>query len=144
MAVKTGKLEQELCFQLYVASKEVIRRYQPYLREHSLTYTSFIALRAIEDGMSVRELGAQLYLDSGTLSPLLKKLEGQQLLTRVRGTEDERVLVLHLTEQGKALQAQLPALSSQVFQDVSHDIPELSVEQLLDNLHQLNRAFKTV
>lgn len=75
MEDKKFNLNQELCFQLYVASKEIVRAYQPYLTELGLTYTSFIALRAMENGMSVRRLGEQLFLDSGTLSPLLKKRE---------------------------------------------------------------------
>lgn len=142
MSEKKFNLEQELCFQLYVASKEVIRLYQPYLAELSLTYTGFIAIRAMEDGMSVSHLGEQLFLDSGTLSPLLKKLENQGLITRSRFSEDERVLLIYLTEKGKSLQTKLPDISKKVFQEVSRRNPDVPFKELLQNLQLFNNVFK--
>lgn len=73
MNANDNPLQNELCFQLYVASKESIRMYKPFLDEVDLTYTGFITLMAIEDNLSVKQLGERLFLDSGTLSPLLKK-----------------------------------------------------------------------
>lgn len=142
MSEKKFSLEQELCFQLYVASKEVIRLYQPYLAELSLTYTGFIVIRAMEDGMSVSHLGEQLFLDSGTLSPLLKKLENKELITRSRFNKDERVLLIHLTEKGRNLQAKLPDISKKVFQEVSRRNPNIPFKDLLGNLQLFNGVFK--
>lgn len=99
------KLENQLCFPLYAASKEVVRRYRPFLEELGLTYTQYIAMMVLweQDGLSVKQLGEYLYLDSGTLTPLLKKMEAQGLLYRSRSNDDERSVLVRLTEQGEAL-----------------------------------------
>ena len=94
-------LNKELCFQLYIASKEIIKQYKPYLKKYDLTYTNFIALLTLEDGMTVNELGEELYLDSGTLSPLLKKLEQKGYLVQKRSRSDERIVKLFLSVDGK-------------------------------------------
>ncbi len=99
------KLENQLCFPLYASAKEVVRLYKPFLDEIGLTYTQYIAMLALweRDGLSVKELGEQLYLDSGTLTPLLKKMESQGLVRRSRNARDERSVTITLSEQGKAL-----------------------------------------
>lgn len=99
------KLENQLCFPLYASAKEVVRLYKPFLDEIGLTYTQYIAMLALweRDGLSVKELGEQLYLDSGTLTPLLKKMESQGLVQRSRNARDERSVTITLSEQGKAL-----------------------------------------
>ncbi len=99
------KLENQLCFPLYAASREVIRLYTPFLEELGLTYTQYIAMMALWEhtSMSVKELGEALSLDSGTLTPLLKKLEVQGFVTRERSSQDERVVTATLTEKGRAL-----------------------------------------
>lgn len=142
MEDKKFNMDQELCFQLYVASKEIVRAYQPYLAELGLTYTSFIALRAMENGMSVRRLGEQLFLDSGTLSPLLKKMEVNGLITRTRDQADERVLVIALTVKGAEMQKKLPTVSKQVFNKVTTGNPNIPFELLLENLQEFNQVFK--
>lgn len=142
MEEKKYNLDQDLCFQLYVASKEIVRAYQPYLAELGLTYTSFIALRAMENGMSVRRLGKQLFLDSGTLSPLLKKMEVNGLLTRTRDRADERVLVIELTSKGTEMQEKLPTVSKQVFNKITTRNPNIPFELLLENLQEFNLVFK--
>ena len=88
------KLENQLCFPLYACSKEIVRRYKPYLDEIDLTYTQYIAMMVLwEHGrINVKDMGALLYLDSGTLTPVLKKLEQKGYLTRERDHADERVL----------------------------------------------------
>ena len=98
-------LQNQLCFPLYAASKEVVRLYKPFLDEIGLTYTQYIAMLALweRDGLSVKELGEQLYLDSGTLTPLLKKMDSQGLVRRSRNARDERSVTITLSEQGKAL-----------------------------------------
>lgn len=100
------KLENQLCFPLYAASKAVTRAYKPFLDEIGLTYTQYITMMALwEHGtMSLHELGQVLYLDSGTLTPLVKKLEAKGLVTRQRDPADERRLMVSLTERGDALE----------------------------------------
>ncbi len=99
------KLSNQLCFPLYVCSKEIIKKYRPLLEKLDLTYTQYITMMALweEDSLSVKELGDRLYLDSGTLTPLLKSLETKGYVTRTRLESDERVLAVSLTEEGKAL-----------------------------------------
>lgn len=99
------KLENQLCFPLYACSKEIIRKYKPYLDPLGLTYTQYITLMALweEDNVTVKSLGEKLYLDSGTLTPLLKKMEGQNLIKRVRSADDERNVYITLTEEGHLL-----------------------------------------
>ena len=98
-------LDNQLCFRLYSASKEIVRRYKPFLDPLGLTYTQYIAMMAIwsAESMSVKELGAQLGLDSSTLTPVLKKLQSDGYITRERSTEDERVMVATLTDKGREL-----------------------------------------
>lgn len=99
-------LENQICFPLYVCSKEIIRCYKPFLDEIDLTYTQYITMMVLWEKKfcTVTELGKNLYLDSGTLTPLLKKLEAKGFLTRTRSKEDERNLIIALTEEGASLQ----------------------------------------
>ena len=99
------KLSHQLCFPLYACSREIIKRYKPFLDELDLTYTQYIAMMVLwEQGqLTVKELGAALFLDSGTLTPLLKKLEAKGYITRRRSQADERSLLVGLTAQGLAL-----------------------------------------
>ncbi len=99
------KLDHQLCFPLYAASKDIIRRYRPYLDPLGLTYTQYLAMMVLwEHGeVSVKELGEKLYLDSGTLTPMLKMLELKGFVQRKRSREDERVLLVSLTERGAVL-----------------------------------------
>ena len=102
------RLDRQLCFPLYAAARRVTGLYQPLLQPLGLTYTQYVAMLALweEDGLSVTRLGERLFLDSGTLTPMLKKLEQRGLITRARSAEDERVVILRLTEAGRALKEQ--------------------------------------
>ena len=106
------KLENQLCFPLYAASREVIKRYYPFLDAIDLTYTQYIAMMVFweEKEISVKELGHRLFLDSGTLTPLLKCLEAKGLVTRSRSLDDERVVIARITEEGEALKEKAEAL----------------------------------
>ena len=86
MQHKESYLDNQLCFLLYVSSKEIIKKYTTYLKEHDLTYTAYIVIMAIEDKekLNIKTLGNRVYLDSGTLTPLLKKLEKKGIVTRIR------------------------------------------------------------
>lgn len=99
------RLDNQLCFPLYAAARQVTSLYTPYLRELGLTYTQYIVFLALweRDGVSVGELGERLYLDNGTLTPLLKKLESAGYIRRERSADDERVVLISLTGEGRAL-----------------------------------------
>lgn len=99
------KLDNQLCFPLYACSKEIVRLYKPFLDEIDLTYTQYIVMMVMwETGeINVKSLGERLYLDSGTLTPLLKKLETKGYITRHRSAEDERNVIIRLTDDGEAL-----------------------------------------
>ena len=99
------RLDRQLCFPLYAAARQVTALYTPHLKELGLTYTQYIVFLVLweRDGITVGELGQRLYLDNGTLTPLLKKLEQMGYITRSRSTEDERVVKISLTDEGIAL-----------------------------------------
>ena len=101
----TLKLENQLCFPLYACSREIVKKYKPYLDELDLTYTQYITMMVMWERkqINVKELGECLYLDSGTLTPLLKKLEGKGFLTRQRSESDERSVIVSVTETGMEL-----------------------------------------
>lgn len=100
------KIENQLCFPLYVCSKEIIRKYKPLLDSIDLTYTQYITMMVLweKKECNVKELGEVLFLDSGTLTPLLKKLEQKGLISRNKNTNDERNLIVSLTNKGIKLQ----------------------------------------
>ena len=102
------KLDNQLCFPLYAASKEIIRRYKPLLDKLDITYTQYIVLLVLweKDQILVKDLGSRLYLDSGTLTPLLKKLEAKKIITLSKGEKDGRELVISLTKKGLQLKEQ--------------------------------------
>ncbi len=99
------RLENQLCFPLYAAAKELVRRYKPLLDELDLTYTQYILMMVLweHQSRSVKELGEALYLDSGTLTPVLKKLEQKGYVRRERSARDERSLIVTVTQAGLAL-----------------------------------------
>ena len=99
------KLENQLCFPLYAAAREIMRKYTPLLKPLDLTYTQYIVLMVLweEKEISVCELGKKLFLDTGTLSPLLKSMEKKNLVTRTREKKDERMASICITEEGMAL-----------------------------------------
>lgn len=110
------KLKNQICFPLYAASREVIKRYRPYLDALNLTYTQYIAMMVFweEKKLSVKELGERLFLDSGTLTPVLKSLEAKGYVSRSRSAEDERVLVAEITEDGERLREQAKTVPESV------------------------------
>ena len=120
------KLENQLCFPLYAASREVIKQYRPYLDKLDLTYTQYIAMMVFwaEKKISVKELGKKLFLDSGTLTPVLKSMESKGLVKRYRSTEDERVLMVEITEKGEELKEQAKDIPQKVAGCVKLDSEE--------------------
>lgn len=130
-------LDNQLCFALYVCSKEIIRRYKPMLEPLGLTYTSYIAMMALweKDNISVNELGHRLYLDSGTLTPLLKKMEQLGFLKRVRSAKDERTVIISLTEEGKKLKESCSEIPSKMLCTTA--LPIEKGKKMLNCLHEM-------
>ena len=109
-------LDNQFCFALYSASHAMTKTYKPMLDQLGLTYPQYLVMLVLweQDGILVKDIGARLFLDSGTLTPLLKRLEGNGLLTRNRDPQDERQVRIVLSEQGRALRTQAEAIPQQV------------------------------
>ncbi|UWX62392.1 MarR family transcriptional regulator [Chryseobacterium oranimense] len=103
---KSLQLENQICFPLYVIAKEITGLYRPFLDEIGITYPQYLVMMVLweNDGLPVNHIGEKLFLDSGTLTPLLKRLESKGIISRKRKKEDERVVEVFLTEAGKQLQ----------------------------------------
>ena len=112
------KLENQICFPLYACSREIIKQYKPFLDEVDLTYTQYITMMVLweKKQLNAKELGNILFLDSGTLTPLLKKLEAKGLLTRERSKEDERNLIVTITKAGDELKEKALQIPEQMAQ----------------------------
>ena len=130
-------LDNQLCFALYVCSKEIIRKYGPLLEPLGITYTMYITLLCLweKDNVPVKELGSRLFLDSGTLTPLLKKMEAQGLVTRTRGGSDERTVFIQLTKDGRAMKKRCEDIPQQMMCQNILDIKKAA--PLLKTLHQI-------
>jgi DNA-binding MarR family transcriptional regulator len=132
----TTGLEQMICFELHAASRAMTSLYRPALDALGLTYPQFVALRVIwhRGRLTVRDLGTALRLDSGTLSPLLKRLEHQGLITRARGTDDERTVWISPTPAGAALEQRVADLPERLACAL-----DLSIEEFTHLHHLLTR-----
>jgi DNA-binding MarR family transcriptional regulator len=131
------KLENQLCFPLYVCSKEIIKRYKPFLDALDITYTQYITLMALweQDNVTLKDIGEKLYLDSGTLTPLLKKMENQGLIVRQRSITDERNVYVKLTEKGIQLKEKALAVPKQIVSCVNLSKEEAkTLHELLNKL----------
>ena len=133
------RLDQQLCFPLYACARETIKLYTPFLDQLDLTYTQYIAMLVLweKHSVTVKEMGEALYLDSGTLTPLLKKMEAKGLLTRRRSAEDERSLIVTLTEAGLALRERAVEVPSQMARCVN-----LEPEERQELCRLLNKLLK--
>ena len=103
------KLSNQLCFPLYACGKEIVRKYKPILDKFDLTYTQYIVLLVLweNDNLSVKEIGEKLYLDSGTLTPLIVKLEKKGIIKKKKNKDDERGLIISLTKKGQDLKEEI-------------------------------------
>ena len=110
------RLENQLCFPLYAASRQIIKQYHPYLSSLDITYTQYVTLMVLweKKKISVKKLGQRLFLDSGTLTPVLKCLEAKGYITRKRSGDDERVLIAEITPQGEKLRESAAEIPSQM------------------------------
>ena len=137
-------LKNQLCFPLYACGRKIVSSYTPYLKPLGLTYTQYIVMLVLweKDGISVSEIGERLMLDNGTLSPLLKKLEKSGYIGRSRCREDDRVVEISLTEEGKALKEKAKEIPYQVAGCL--DMPDGKAAQLYELLYELleSRGYK--
>lgn len=137
------KLENQICFPLYACSKEIIKKYKPHLDELDLTYTQYITMMVIweKKEMNVKELGKYIYLDSGTLTPVLKKLESKNYITRKRMSSDERNVLISITPEGeklKDLAVQIPAKMKGCV-----DLSAEEAQELYRLLHKVLNSFQS-
>ncbi len=128
-------LDNQLCFSLYVCSKEIIKKYKNLLDPYGLTYTGYIIMLALweKDDITVKELGKRLYLDSGTLTPMLKKLEALEYIKRIRSSSDERNVYIQLTPKGQALKQEAIGIPKSMICNLNLD--QKYAGGLLDALH---------
>jgi DNA-binding MarR family transcriptional regulator len=135
-------LEKQLCFRIYSLNKLMCRLYAPILKELALTYPQYLAMLVLwqhKDGISVKALGSQLDLDSGTLSPLLKRMEVQGFLTRARQSKDERIVIIQLTQQGLSLQKDAVHIPEKMLA-----VTGLTPEKLKDLTLELDRLITNI
>jgi DNA-binding MarR family transcriptional regulator len=138
------RLDNQICFAVYSAAHAFTRFYKPLLERLGLTYPQYLVMLALweRDGVPLKDIGERLFLDSGTLTPLLKRLEAAQLIKRTRGTEDERQVMIALTPQGHALKEKARTVPSSLLQASACSVAELSamkneIVALRDRLNEL-------
>lgn len=134
------KLDNQLCFSLYAVSREIIKLYKPLLDKHNLTYTQYIAMLVMweEEKILFKELGKKLHLDSGTLTPVVKKLESMELVTKYRNKEDDRLVTVELTEKGLLLKEDILDVPDKMYNMCNrNNLDLISLKKQLDNLLQI-------
>jgi len=139
------KLDNQLCFSIYAASRAITRAYRPILDEFGLTYPQYLVLLILweKDGLAVNEIGSRLYLDSGTLTPLLKRMENAGFIDRRRGKLDERIVEIHLAEKGQNLRGQALRIPESFVADSRLELAEAirtksMVDQILHKMLECN------
>lgn len=131
------KLDNQLCFSLYAASREVIKIYKPLLDKYGLTYTQYIAMLVVweYEKITVKEMGQKLHLDSGTLTPVLKKLQSMDLIVKYRDKNDDRVVIVELSEKGKELKDKIIDVPEQMYCKLGSNIEDaIQLKKMLDKL----------
>jgi DNA-binding MarR family transcriptional regulator len=136
-------LDDQLCSALYASWQAVVQAYQPLLEPLGITYPQYLVLLVLweEEGLSVKSLGERLHLDSGTLTPLLKRMEAQGLLERRRDAQDERVVRLFLTAEGRRLRRRAESIPDAMA--CKADITLSEFERLRDSLHKLTDQLRS-
>ena len=131
------KLDNQLCFSLYAASREVIKTYKPLLDKYGLTYTQYIAMLVVweYEKITVKEMGQKLHLDSGTLTPVLKKLLSMELIDKYRDKDDDRVVIVEVTEKGRKMKDEIIEVPEKMYCKFGKNIEDVvELKRLLDNL----------
>ncbi|WP_321286741.1 MarR family transcriptional regulator [uncultured Sunxiuqinia sp.] len=120
-------LKSQVCFPIYTLSREIIHQYRPFLDELDITYSQYLVLMVLweQEPQTVNQIGKKLYLDSGTLTPLLKRLELKKMITRTRKQSDERVVEIGLTENGLHLKSKALSIPEKVIEAMGVTSEEL-------------------
>lgn len=136
------KLDNQICFPLYALSRKVIQLYKPLLDKYNLTYTQYIVMLVLweEDRISIKEMGEKLFLDSGTISPVVKKLVKQGLVEKYRFKEDERIVMIKLTDKGREMKEEIVEIPEKLYRDFEGDKEALF--QLKKNLDKILKEFE--
>ncbi|WP_025684914.1 MarR family winged helix-turn-helix transcriptional regulator [Paenibacillus maysiensis] len=139
------KLDNQLCFAIYACSREITKLYQPYLEKLGVTYSQYLVLIVLweREECTVKELGEALYLDSGTLTPLLKRLQNAGLINRKRSTQDERKVLISLTPEGSVLREKALSIPECIQEKTSMTHDQFGsllfqFNDLLDRVHKAN------
>lgn len=135
------KISNQLCFPIYALSKEITNQYRPLLEKLNLTYPQYLVMLVLweHQKLSVKAIGEKLHLDSGTLTPLLKRLEIKEIVKRERCKHDERIVEVSLTEKGIALEEDAVCIPVQLMEKV-----QLSAEEILQFKTIINKIFNTI
>jgi Transcriptional regulators len=135
------KLDNQVCFSLYAASREIIKLYKPFLDKYNLTYTQYVAMLVLweDEKSTVKEIGKRLHLDSGTLTPLLKKIECMGLVKRYRDVNDDRVVIVELTDDGRALKEKVLEVPKEIACKV-----DMTKEELIELKIKLDSLLKAI
>lgn len=136
------KLENQLCFPLYALSREIIKLYKPILDKFNLTYTQYITMLVMweDEKITFKDLGKKLHLDSGTLTPVLKKLESMELIVKYRTKEDDRVVAVELTEKGRELKDDILEVPEKMF--CNSEMDEAEALDFKDKLYNMLKKFE--
>lgn len=139
------KLENQICFKIYSAEREITKLYRNLLEELDVTYPQYLVMLVLweEKSVTVKELGQKLFLDSGTLSPMLKRMEGNGLIERRRSLEDERTVIISLTKKGEDLKGKAQCIPTKLLENLSLDMVELNnlnqtLSTILNRIQQIN------
>ncbi|WP_394186345.1 MarR family winged helix-turn-helix transcriptional regulator [Metabacillus halosaccharovorans] len=121
------KLENQICFKIYTAEREITRLYRDLLSDLDITYPQYLVLLVLweTDSITVKELGNKLFLDSGTLTPMLKRMEANHIIRRQRSLEDERSVIISLTDKGKGMKEKATCIPSKLLENLSMNTDEL-------------------
>lgn len=132
MAFEQLKLENQLCFPVYAASRLITREYQPFLDKLEITYPQYLVLLVLweQDSLTVNEISQKLILNTNTVTPLLKRMENQGIISRNREGSDERKVIVRLTEKGKQMQAEAAKIPEQLGAEITSEA--MSIKELLD------------
>ncbi|ANX11781.1 MarR family transcriptional regulator [Fictibacillus arsenicus] len=130
-------LESQICFKIYTLEREITKLYRNLLQDLDMTYPQYLVMLLLweKDGMTVKEIGKRLFLDSGTLTPMLKRMEANGIIKRRRSTEDERSVIISLTKKGEQLKQKAECIPSKLVEDMSLDHGELpTLNKTLTNM----------
>lgn len=122
-------LESQICFKIYTLEREITKLYRNLLEDLDMTYPQYLVMLLLweKDAMTVKEIGKRLFLDSGTLTPMLKRMEANGIIKRRRSTEDERSVIISLTKKGEQLKKKAECIPSKLVEDMSLDNGELTI-----------------